>query len=145
MDCGPRHPRDSDFAYDVTKSALGEYVEQTYGWDEARQQEIHRRRFRPPATWIVVCGGVDIGLLAVDRHADHIHIRQLFLLPKAQGKGIGSQIMKEIITESNSSCLPIKLRVLKVNCRARDFYLRQGFCVVGESDTHYQMEYCPSE
>ena len=141
----PATYEDSDFAYGVMKSALGEYIEQTYGWDEAKQREIHNRRFRPSATWIVVYGGSDIGLLAVDRHPDHIHVRQLFIVPEAQGNGIGSQLMREIRSESDCCCLPVRLRVLKVNHRARDFYIRHEFSVVGETDTHYQMEYCPQE
>ncbi len=44
-------PVDRDFAYEVKKVALGEYVKKTYGrWDEAFQRRYHDRQWaqRPP-------------------------------------------------------------------------------------------------
>ena len=66
----------------------------TYGgWNDEEQWQLHERRFRPSGTEIVMQGDRDVGLLAIERHADHIHLRQLFLLPTVQGQGIGAYIL----------------------------------------------------
>ena len=41
---------DSGFAFEVKKVALGEYIRETYGWDEEEQRRLHEQRFRPSAT-----------------------------------------------------------------------------------------------
>lgn len=139
----PATQDDSDYAYNLKKLALGECVTQTYGWDEDEQRGLHQRRFHPSATQIIVHGDLDIGLLAIDPHSDHIHLRQMFISPEAQSCGIGSQLVKQILKDADQQHLPVRLRVLKVNHRARTFYERFGFSVVGETNTHHQMEYCP--
>jgi GNAT superfamily N-acetyltransferase len=137
----PATENDSDFAFSCMKSAFGGYVAQTYGWDEDEQLKLHQRRFRPSDTKIVLRYGIEIGLLAVDDHEDHIHVRQVFLLPEAQGLGIGSMPVKEILEDADRRGLPVKLRVLKVNPRALRFYERLGFHALSETETHFQMEY----
>lgn len=132
---------DSNFAYSLKKVALGEYVTRTYGWDEDEQQRLHQRRFRPSETQIIMHGDLDIGLLAIDRYPDHVHLRQIFILPGAQSCGIGSHLVKQILEDAEQEHVPVTLRVLKVSHRARDFYARLGFRTVGETTTHHQMEH----
>ena len=136
----PATARDSRFAYDLKKAALGEYVERTCGWDENVQRKLHQRRFRPSETQIIVCENRDIGLIATHRAPDHIHLRQLFLLPAAQNNGVGSYLMRQILRGADQKALPVRLQVLKTNSRAKAFYERLGLAPVGETDTHYQME-----
>ena len=143
VDLRPATANDSRFAFDLKKAALGEYISETFGWDEAAQQKLHEQRFRPSGTQIVMFGGQDIGLLAVDRAADCIRLRQLFLLPEAQGKGIGSHLLAQVLCEARQLHVPVTLRVLKANPRAKAFYERHGFVVVGETETYHQMETVP--
>ena len=136
----PATQRDSGFAFAVKKAALGEYVRETYGWDEDDQRQLHEQRFRTSSTRIIVDQGKDIGLVAVRETDDQIHLLQLFLLPEAQGKGIGSHVLAEVLAEANRVHRPVVLSVLKSNPRARAFYERHGFGVVGETETHHNMQ-----
>jgi ribosomal protein S18 acetylase RimI-like enzyme len=137
----PATEADSEFAYQVLKTAFGGYVALAYGWDEQQQRELHQRRFRPSGTWIIKYDDKEVGLLAIDREPNQIRIRQLFLMPDFQGCGIGVHLMKDILKESEHKWCPVKLQVLKVNNRAKAFFERMGFTVIGETETHYQMEY----
>src|SRR5919204_6392253 len=66
---------DSDFAYQVKKTALGEYVKKTYGeWDEAFQRRFHDRQWEPAGTQIVVVNGIAVGWIWCTHHIDHISI-----------------------------------------------------------------------
>ncbi len=132
--------QDSEFAYGLKKASLGEYVARIWGWDEAFQRGFHEREFNAEGTEIIVRGGRDVGLARIEREADHIYIRHLYVLPEAQNQGIGSQIMRDVLDEARKKKVPVRLHVLKVNGPARTFYEKHGFRVVDETRTHYRME-----
>jgi ribosomal protein S18 acetylase RimI-like enzyme len=131
---------DTEFAFHVKKAALGDYVRMIYGWDEDEQRKLHAHRFRTSATCIIVFQGQEIGLVTRQEADDHIQLLQLFLLPEAQGRGIGSSVLAKVLDEADRTHRSVALRVLKSNPRARAFYERHGFALVGETETHYELE-----
>jgi len=136
----PAIQEDSGFAFHVKKAALGEYVRETYGWDEDEQRRLHEQGFCASATRIIMSQGQDIGLVAIHEADDRVHLLELYLLPEAQGKGIGSHVLAQVLGEADRVRRPVILRVLKSNPRAKAFYERHGFTLVGETETHYNME-----
>ena len=136
----PATEEDTGFAFDVKRAALGVYVRETYGWDEDEQRRLHEQRFSASGIRIIVSQGQDIGLIASREADDCIRLLQLFLLPDAQAKGIGSHILAQVLAEATRAHRPVILRVLKSNPRATTFYERHGFAVTGETETHYNME-----
>ena len=134
---------DSEFAYQTRKVAFQEYVEQSSGWNEEEQRQLHKRRFASQDFYVIQTSGIDVGILAMSRQPDCIKLYQMFLLPEYQNRGIGAVCMSRIIKEATTSKLPIRLQVLKVNNRAAVFYQRLGFKRTGESDTHILMERYP--
>jgi len=62
------------------------------------------------------------------------HLHKLYLLPQAQGKGIGKLLMAEVekAARANGS-ESVTLNVNRFNS-ARDFYLKNGFEIVREVD-----------
>jgi len=139
----PATQEDSEFAFEAKKAALGEYVRETWGWDEGDQRKRHEQGFRPSATRIIMCGGQDVGLLSIREADDRVQLLQLFLLPEAQGKGIGSHVLSEVLAAAHRAHRPVALRVLKSNPRAKTFYERHGFALVGQTETHCMMEMVP--
>jgi ribosomal protein S18 acetylase RimI-like enzyme len=136
----PATPQDSEFAYTLKKAALGEYVARIWGWDETFQREFHEREFNPEGTEIILRDGRHVGLARIEREADHIYVRHLYIVPEAQNQGIGSHIVQEVLKEASKKKVPVRLHVLKVNEPAVTFYEKHGFRVVGETRTHYRME-----
>ena len=67
-------------------------------------------------------------------------LSEIQLLPAYQGKGFGSNLVRELIDDARTKCLPLRLRVLKQN-HARELYLRLGFVETSEIETHYYMEW----
>ena len=131
---------DSDFAYQVKKTALGEYVKKTYGeWDEAFQRRFHDRQWEPAGTQIVVVNGIDVGWVGCTQQADHIYIDGIYILPQHQGRGIGTYLLTRLRDEAYSVGKSVRLWVMKIN-PAFEFYKRAGFSVIGEKETHRHME-----
>jgi GNAT superfamily N-acetyltransferase len=134
-------PRDSEFAYAARRAAFREYVERGASWDEEEQRTLHERRFQAQDFRIVSLSGTDVGILAMVVAPDEMRINQLFLLAEHQGKGVGRRCMLRVMNEARERGLPVRLRVMKVNPRARTFYERLGFASRGETETHTLMEW----
>jgi N-acetylglutamate synthase-like GNAT family acetyltransferase len=130
----PATEADSEFAYQVLKTALGSYIAMTFNSSEQQQRELNRRRLRPSDTSIIKFDDKEIGLIAVNRETDQIRVRQLFILPDFQRYGIGAHLMQDILLE-------VKLQVFKVNNPAKAFFEKLGFSVIGDTETHFQLEY----
>jgi len=138
-------PEDCAFAYHVRKSAFKEYVEQVWDWDEEAQRRVHEERFAKEDFRVISAGGEDVGVMALAVEPDCLRVHQLYVLPEHQGKGFGRECMLLAMDEARRLRRPARLRVMKVNPRARAFYERLGFACVGETDTHDLMEWNPKK
>ena len=131
---------DLEFLFSLLRVALGPYVVQTFGsWDDAEQ----RARFfaaTDPTTHRVEQGGRPVGCLAVRRLPDEVRLNRVLLLPEWQNRGIGTQLVREVVAQARAAGLPVRLRVFRVN-PARRLYERLGFVATGETDTHVLMEH----
>ena len=136
--------KDSNFAYSVKKAAFREYVEKVWGWDEAAQRRLHKKRFKAQKFYIISWNGEDVGIISFANKHDCVKVYQLFILPESQNKGIGSKCMQLILEEAQRMGLPIRLQVLKNNPRALAFYQRLGFARIDETETHNLMELEPT-
>jgi GNAT superfamily N-acetyltransferase len=136
-------PDDSELAYSVKRAAFRDYVEQIWGWSEEEQRRLHDQRFGFHHFQIIRAGGADVGVLATSLSADFVSVHQLFIVPEHQGKGIGRQCMRRVMDAAAALRLPVCLRVLKINPRARVFYERLGFVCTEETTTHHLMRWTP--
>jgi GNAT superfamily N-acetyltransferase len=59
-----------------------------------------------------VLEGVSAGHLAIEEHSDRIEVRMMLLAPHAQGRGIGSLLMRNVMERANSRGLPVTLWVM---------------------------------
>jgi ribosomal protein S18 acetylase RimI-like enzyme len=131
-------PEDFDFLYELHRAALKDYVEQTWGWDEAWQAERFRRKFDINHRRIIQKSGEDIGCLAVMEDDDGFFISYIALMPDHQGMGIGTQLVKDVLRQGGERGVAVTLRVLKVN-PARSLYERLGFTIYETTETHHLM------
>ncbi len=134
----PANATDSIFVYHLHRSTMRDYVDQTWGWDEDFQARVFKQWFDPTRFQIVVVDGENVGLLAVERRPAELFLGTLEILPAYQRQGLGTEVIRSILSQAKTEGLPVALTVLKVN-PARELYARLGFSVVGETPTHYLM------
>lgn len=139
----PATADDDDFLWRLHVAAMREYVERTWGWDEGAQAAIFRERSDPANSRIVIVAGRDAGVLVVERRPDRIFLSRIQLLPGAQGRGVGTAIVGDLLAEAGREGVPVALRVLRVN-PARRLYERLGFAVTEETPTHYLLRALPA-
>ena len=88
-------------------------------------------------------GVLKLGVTSLNGTEKSLHIRQLQILPKFQGKGIGSKVLTVVKKRALQLCLPITLNVLLKN-PARALYLRHGFQVTSKNKLEFLL-CCPLE
>lgn len=132
---------DYDLSFEIRKNALGEYVSQTWGWDEDWQLKYHKQDFNTDILKIIEVDGKAAGSLEVYKENDDIIVSGLYIIDKYQNLRIGTGIMTSILKDASLIPANVKLQVLKVNHKAKSFYERIGFKVYNENEQHFQMIY----
>lgn len=90
----------------------------------------------------VVCDGVTVGSILVRQIDDGLLLDEIFIEKKYRGRGIGSSVIKNILSCSNDS---VFLWVYKTNVDAIRLYRDLGFVAVDETNTRYYMAYSTDE
>ena len=137
----PGTPEDQDFLFMLKKKTLKEYVTQIWGWDEKFQLTHHRQHVQPELYRIIQASGEDIGGIEVENRSDTLFLSVIEILPRFQGQGIGSKLIKDLIKQGKRERKNIELQVLKVNQKAFRLYTSLGFVVTAETQTHFVMMY----
>src|ERR1700751_3731072 len=102
------------------------YVDQTWGWDDNWQRSRFERNFAPSSIQIIESKQHPIGFLLVQNRTNETFLAAIEIAPEFQNRGIGSQLIAQLISNSDRAHLPVRLSVLKVN-PARRLYERLGF------------------
>ena len=131
-------PDDREFVWGVHRQTMRVYVDRTWGWDDSRQRERFDGNFDPAVIQIIEYRNHMAGYMSVRRSVGEIFLAVIEITPEYQNHGIGTRLIADLLDESDSSGLPIKLSVLKVN-PARRLYERLGFGSIAETPTHYEM------
>ncbi len=134
----PATPEDFDFAWGLYRDLMKPLAEQLMEWKEERQKVVVERDVVSGQALIIVAGGREVGWLHVREEANEIELRQLYIVPAQQNRGIGTEIMERLMGEARRESKPLTLQVMKNN-RAYALYKRLGFIPTGESKYKLQM------
>ena len=131
--------------FEVHCAAMRPYVEATWGWDDEEQARMFAERFRAASWQVVTVGSETAGMLSMEENADEIWLASIEIHPRFQGRGLGTAIVRSLLTRSARSGKPVTLRVLHANHRARALYERLGFEQFREIETHAYFRARPSQ
>ncbi len=132
-------PEDLELLRRIHVAAMRPHVERVHGpWDDAAQRKRFFETTDATTHEVVERDGRPVGCRWVRDHGDQLELVRLWLLPEAQGAGLGGLLVWDLLARADPR--PVRLRVLRGN-PARALYERMGFRVVGETDTHHQMRW----
>jgi ribosomal protein S18 acetylase RimI-like enzyme len=133
--------KDFDFLYKVKKKTLKEYISKTWGWDEDWQKDYFARKFKPELIKIIMKSGREIGSISIIEEIEYYFLSLIEILPEYQNQGIGTRLIKDLLSRAKRNKKPVYLQVIKTNKKARKLYERLGFVVEEQTETHLKMIY----
>lgn len=129
----PAREADFEALLAVRIAAMRESLERIGRFDLARARERFRASFSPEHTRWILDRGERVGFVAVKPDGDALLLDHLFLLPKVQGKGIGSAVLTLVFAEADATGKPLKVGALRES-PANLFYQRHGFVKTHETE-----------
>ena len=128
----------------LAREALGPYVQEIWGWRDDEQRRLQSAWFSRTPVQVIEADGEPVGCLAVTEHDDHVHVDRIALLPAWQKRGIGTQLMRDVLDGAERRGLPVRLNVLDNN-PAQGLYERLGFRVTSIEPPRVKMEWQPGD
>ena len=102
-----------------------------------------RRRAQPgdvlEGTEVIECSSSDVGFVSARRGPGAIVVHTLCVAEEHRGRGLGGEIMRQLMAEAAAAGAGIEVFVLKANPRARAFYARLGFADADYPPHHFRM------
>lgn len=111
---------------------------------QSELQHAHYHATRPNAAYdVILCNGQPAGRLYIARTPDEIRIMDIALLPDFRRHGIGTTLLKNLITEADTARLPLTIHVEQTNPALR-LYERHGFTIIGDHGPYFKLARPPS-
>ena len=136
----PSRSEDEKFVNDLTRETMRNYVEATWPEEADREHYYEINRFQQAITQIIYTDSQPIGRLSTSFNEEGVMLNEIHLVPSAQGRGLGSEIIKTILEDAKAKARPVFLMVLKAN-PAKILYERLGFVIYKEENHRYYMRY----
>ena len=106
------------------------------------QSKYYMEHFPDAAFDVIELDGESVGRLYIDRRADEIRLIDIAFLPEYRGRGLGGELMSEILAEGESKGLLVRIHVEQNNPAMR-LYKRLGFERLEEQGVYWLMEWTP--
>ncbi|HII06303.1 MAG TPA: GNAT family N-acetyltransferase [Methanotrichaceae archaeon] len=146
----PVLPEDEPFLFRLYASTREEELA-SFGWGGADKDAFLRLQFKahqhnyatisPEADQrVILLDGRPVGNLIVIRAQKEIRLAEIALLSEDRNGGIGSLLIRDLTEEAKERELALRLHVAKSN-RAIRLYQRLGFTLIGDTGTHFFMEW----
>jgi ribosomal protein S18 acetylase RimI-like enzyme len=138
-------PSDANWLEDLRRTVYQDLFQATWGrWDEARHMRHFSECMKKGNISIIDWEGVRVGMVQLFEELDSVEIGEIQVQPSHQNRGIGSQVLSDIIADAQRHRKCVRLRVGLKNDKAFRLYERLGFRKIGQSETHNHMEYQPA-
>jgi ribosomal protein S18 acetylase RimI-like enzyme len=132
----PALSADYSFALSLYVQTIKPLATAWMAWVDHEQEAQFASLWHPDDTWIMTLNGQEIGWVEFRQTGDETFLKQLYVAPLHQRRGIGSQVMRRL-NEQGRTAKSMALFVLKNP--AFQFYKRHGFEVVQETHSTFVM------
>ena len=141
MQISLRPARAEDFAYceRLYFSGMAAIIQELQ-LDRATHMAGFREQWKRREVQIITLAGDDTGWIQYRSEAGGIFVAQLFVDSANRDRGIGTAVMKRVISEAGDK--PVLLAVVKIN-RAVKLYERLGFQTTHEDEHKFYMRRSP--
>jgi GNAT superfamily N-acetyltransferase len=129
----PVKPSEFEILHAIRMKAMKESLCRIGRYDPARSYNRFRSVFSACDTQYIVLNKEKVGFFAVKRTERDMHLEHLYLLPAAQGQGVGSAVLRWVFEEADASTSALHVTALR-DSDANQFYKRHGFIFLSETE-----------
>ena len=133
---GPSVRNDANQAF--VKFGIGIIIA-AFGWDQRRQEASFGEWFDLHEASIIVAEGSDVGWMQVRTNEQEVFLGSLDVKPELQRRGIGTHVVRELITRCQHSSKALTLAAMKAN-PAIHLYERPGFRITHDDQYKFYMQ-----
>jgi len=108
-------------------------------WEPEKEGAQFRRQLELDGTEVIQSAGSDVGFVSVRRGPDAIVVNTICVAEEHRSRGLGGEIMRQLMAEAATAGDSIEVFVLKANPRARALYARLGFSDAEQLPHHFRM------
>jgi GNAT superfamily N-acetyltransferase len=117
---------DAEALVAIRIAAMRESLERIGRFDAQRARDRFLASFEPALTRHLAVDGARIGFVVVRPQGDGLLLDHLYVLPSAQGRGVGGTVLAAVLADADARCLPVRVGALRESAANR-FYQRHGF------------------
>ncbi len=88
---------------------------------------------------MIEVGGRPVGVIVVQYRPGELYLELIELADEAQGRGLGTAMVRALIRYAHGTGRALSLHVLKANPRAQALYEREGLRIVEADDAKLRM------
>ncbi|HEY4415100.1 MAG TPA: GNAT family N-acetyltransferase [Verrucomicrobiae bacterium] len=114
-------------------AAMRNSLERVGRFDPERARERFRKSFFPDHTKFILLDTQRVGFYTFRATEEAFHLDHLYIHPNHQAGGIGSHVMRHLLSWSDAREMPVQLGALR-DSSANRFYQRHGFVRVREDE-----------
>jgi GNAT superfamily N-acetyltransferase len=146
----PVRPDDNDFLYDVFCTTWQDEVAALPNQNLARhvlriqhtaQERRFDNRYAGHRRFVVTHDGERVGRFYLFASGSMLTIVDLTLLPEFRRRGIGTQLVRDLMREASADGHRISMRVARRNEMSMDVYASLGFELVASDDLDHYFEW----
>jgi ribosomal protein S18 acetylase RimI-like enzyme len=108
----------------------------------ARRQS-HRVNLPEAASYVIDVDGADAGWAIVTTLPHEIRLVEIMVLAELRGRGIGTDVIRQVLTTAATAAVPVRLHVNATNRAAIGLYQRLGFYKIDSDEVQHVMECLP--
>ena len=123
-------------------------------WDDAQKEAFLRSQFEAQDAWyresyagatfdVIAVDDEPAGRLYLHRGESEIRIVDIALLPEHRGKGIGTALLSDLLSEADAAGKSVTIHVERLNPALR-LYERLGFSVAEDKGVYLFLERPPA-
>jgi len=110
-------------------------------WNEPRERTRFVDVLDLDRTTIIEVDEERIGFLMLVELPRVLQLHTIAIVPEHQGRGIGSEVVRDVVNIGRQTGRHVVLSVLKANPRAEALYVRLGFLVVEETEYYRHLRW----
>jgi ribosomal protein S18 acetylase RimI-like enzyme len=110
-------------------------------WNAREERDRFERSLDLERATVVQVGDLAVGFVMLIELPHVLLVHTIAILPEHQGRGIGTEVIRDIVNLGRQTGRHVVLSVLKVNARAEALYRRLGFEIRESAGEHDHMQF----